>query len=155
MDSLLFPHFCTGKNATNLGEGGTFLISRKIVRGVDSERPRSIQSEREVVFFCSFKEEETHQSSGCSRRFCFPSYMREGKYFFFSFLKKAATTSLRYVPHTPTSRNLHIFCSPLPAGNGDEWMDTQTDCTRREKEREGKKPFSSFSFRHRREKSSH
>ena len=153
MDSLLFPPLLYRKNATNLGEGGTFLISRKIVRGVDSERPRSIQSEREV--FCCFKEEETHQSSGCSRRFCFPSYMREGKDSFFTFLKKAATTSLRYVPHTPTSRNLHIFCSPSLRETGmSGWIHKQTAQEGRRRGR-AKKPFSSFSFRHRREKSSH
>ena len=71
------PPLLYRKKCDKSGEG-TLLISRKIVRGVDSERPRSIRSERKV-----FKEEETHQSSGCYCRFRFPSYMREGKDSFF------------------------------------------------------------------------
>ncbi len=84
----------------------------------------------------------------------FPHTCEKEKILFFYFFEKSCH-HFSSVRASHSNKKSAYFLFSLPAGNGDEWMDTQTDCTRREREREGKKPFFSFSFRHRREKSSH
>ncbi len=116
MDSLLFPHFCTGKNATNLGEvPGTFLISRKIVRGVDSERPRSIQSEREV-FFAVLKKKKPISQVVAPAASAFPHTCEKEKILFFPFFEKSCHhfSSVR-ASHSNKQKSAYFFVLP-PCG---------------------------------------